>query len=96
MVPTGAMKAYIVMARGYSTIYADPNRSYCVALGIPHAATRWGAWKLAWLRERAAFINETVPGVLSFIKTHTKPTDRNLHVGAARPLRGGGPRQRGT
>jgi hypothetical protein len=62
MVPTGAMKAYIAMARSYSTIYADPKRSYCVALGIPHAATRWGELKLAWPREQAAFLNETVLG----------------------------------
>lgn len=62
MVPTGAMKAYLVMARGYTTIYSDPNRSYCVALGIPHASTRLGALKLAWPRERSAFVNETVLG----------------------------------
>lgn len=64
MVPTGAMKAYLVMARGYSTIYSDPNRSYCVALGIPHAATRWGALQLAFPRERASFLNEGVLGYL--------------------------------
>ncbi len=62
MVPTGAMKAYITMARGYSAIYSDPNRSYCAALGIPHAATRLGALKLAWPRERSSFLNETVFG----------------------------------
>jgi len=62
MVPTGAMKAYLVMARSYSTIYSDPNRSYCVALGIPHASTRIGALELAWPRERAAFLNEVVLG----------------------------------
>jgi hypothetical protein len=62
MVPTGAMKAYLVMARGYSTIYSDPNRSYCVALGIPHATTRLGTLELAWPRERSAFLNETVLG----------------------------------
>ncbi len=64
MVPTGAMKAYLVMARGYSTIYADPNRSYCVALGIPHAATRWGNLKLAWPKILTTFLNETVLGYL--------------------------------
>jgi len=62
MIPTGAMKAYIVMARGYSAIYSDPNRSYCAALGIPHAATRLGALKLAWPRERSSFLNELVFG----------------------------------
>lgn len=65
MVPTGAMKAYLVMARGYSTIYADPNRSYCVALGIPHAATRWGNLKLAWPKILTSFLNENVLGYLA-------------------------------
>jgi hypothetical protein len=65
MVPTGAMKAYLVMARGYSTIYADPSRSYCVALGIPHAATRWGNLKLAWPKILTSFLNENVLGYLA-------------------------------
>jgi hypothetical protein len=65
MVPTGAMKAYLVMARGYSTIYADPNRSYCVALGIPHAATRWGNLQLAWPKIQISFLNEGILGYLA-------------------------------
>jgi hypothetical protein len=65
MVPTGAMKAYLKMARGYSTIYSDPNRSYCVALGIPHAPTRWGNVKLAWPKIQTSFLNEAVLGYLA-------------------------------
>ncbi len=65
MVPTGAMKAYIKMARGYSTIYSDPKRSYCVALGLPHAATRWGNVKIAWPKIQTSFLNENVLGYLA-------------------------------
>jgi len=65
MIPTGAMRAYIKMARGYSTIYSDPNRSYCVALGIPHAPTKWGNLKLAWPKIGASFLNESVLGYLA-------------------------------
>jgi hypothetical protein len=65
MVPTGAMKAYLIMARGYSTIYSDPTRSYCVALGLPHAATRWGNLKLAWPKIETSFLNESVLGYLA-------------------------------
>lgn len=65
MVPTGAMRAYLKMAAGYATIYSDPKRSYCVALGAPHADTRWGAWMLAWPKTRASFFNETRLGYLA-------------------------------
>ena len=65
MVPTGAMRAYLKMARGYSTVYSDPTRSYCVALGIPHAPTRLGNLKLAWPKILTSFLNERVLGYLA-------------------------------
>jgi hypothetical protein len=64
MVPTGAMREYIKMARGYTTIYSDPNRSYCVALGVPHVGTRFGNLKFAVPKILASFLNEPTLGYL--------------------------------
>src|SRR5262249_2537846 len=48
MIPTGAMKAYIAMARTYTAIYRDPEKSYCVAWGASHPTTPIGDLKIAW------------------------------------------------
>jgi hypothetical protein len=64
MVPTGAMRAYIKMARGYSAIYSDPNISYCAALGV-HVANRVQRWQYAGLKILASFLNEPILGYLA-------------------------------
>jgi hypothetical protein len=65
MVPTGAMRAYIEMARDYARIYRDPVRSYCVAVGVYLPSTPMGDLTVAWDKMRAAFLNEAVLGYLA-------------------------------
>ena len=63
MVPTGAMREYIKMARGYSAIYSDPKTSYCAALGV-HVTTRWEHLQYAATKFLASFLNEPTLGYL--------------------------------
>jgi hypothetical protein len=64
MVPTGSMKAYITMARGYSRIYRDPQTSYCVALGLARPLPPWEQAKVAWDKIRVSYLNENILGYL--------------------------------
>jgi hypothetical protein len=65
MLPTGALKAYIAMARGYSAIYRDPQKSYCVALGFATPAPPLRALQIGWEKIRASFFNESALGYLT-------------------------------
>jgi hypothetical protein len=64
MVPTGSMKAYITMVRGYSRIYRDPQGGYCVALGIAHPSTPLQELAEAWQKIRTHFFNIDRLGVV--------------------------------
>jgi hypothetical protein len=65
MIPTGALKAYIVLVRSYSAIYRDPKRSYCVALGIAHPTTALADLQVSWSKIRLHFLNARVLGYLT-------------------------------
>ena len=64
MVPTGAMKQYLLMVKGYFTFYRDPNKSYCVLLGRFHPTTRWHDLEIQWDQARREYFNTDTLGYL--------------------------------
>jgi hypothetical protein len=66
MVPTGAMTAYITVARQYSTMFADPQKGYCVVSGFFHPTGRfWDDLPLHWQNIHREFANVAVLGFLA-------------------------------
>ena len=64
MVPTGAMREYIKMMRGYFHFYRDPMQSYCVVLGRFHPTTPLNDLVLQYEQARREFVNSTTLGYL--------------------------------
>lgn len=91
MVPTGAMKAYLVMVKSYNVTYGDPSRSYCVILGVTHpTGSKLGDLEAGWRKVRNSLLNEialeylsvlVVPGAL-FALRRSKPLFFSLALAA--------------
>jgi hypothetical protein len=64
LVPTGGMRAYLQMARGYWRLYHDPVASYCALLGRFHHRT---ALADLWFELRVAHANLLNLRVLGFL-----------------------------
>jgi hypothetical protein len=57
MVPTGAMKQYLLTVKSYFTIFRDTTKSYCVLLGRFKPTTRWNDLVVQWDQARREFLN---------------------------------------
>ena len=64
MAPTGALTAYLAMARRYTLVYADPNQSFCVLGGIFEPTTPMNDLVRAWDAAKKDFINFPTLGFL--------------------------------
>ncbi len=64
MVPTGSMRAYLGMMRGYFHFYRDPMQSYCVVLGRFHPTTPLNDLLVQFKQARREFLNRTMLGFL--------------------------------
>jgi hypothetical protein len=64
MVPTGALREYLKMARGYFRFYRDNKQSYCVVLGRFHPTTGLNDLWRQWDKARHDFLNRPALGYL--------------------------------
>jgi hypothetical protein len=64
MIPTGSMRAYLAMAKGYARIYRDPALSYCVVLGQFKPDTPWNEFVVQYKQARREFLNFQTLGFL--------------------------------
>jgi hypothetical protein len=66
MVPTGSMSAYIALVRRYEAMFRDPQKSYCVMLGMFKPTGRfWEDLPAQWKRIHDDFFNPATLGCLA-------------------------------